>query len=647
MTASTQSNEDSGTPEKKQKVKKPKGPIRVEAIGTILIIATLFGLYGKFFFDSHLKKGMEWTATYIHGAEVNIKNIKTSVFGGSFKLSGLQVTDKKNPQNNMVKIGQMNFGFLWDALLRAKFVVSEASILDIEIQSPRKKPGYIVPQEEYKKESKALSKLEESVLEQSKEELQGNALGDVAEVLGGADPKDQIKSIQGELKAEKKIQELETGLKDKEEEWKKRIDGLDHKEQLDRVTAKAKSIKFDKKKPWKSLKEYKAVAKEAKSVFNEYKSLSSDLKNDVKTYSSAMNNIDDLIKEDMSDLQNRFKIPSLDFQDFSKALFGRLFQEKVKDIYKYLEIAKEYMPPKKTEKKEGLVPKKRGEGKNYKFTVKNGYPLFWMKEGRISSKSGASEFSGDLDGKIIDVTSDPVFLGRPAVITLKGNFPKQKISGVDAKAILDHTKDIPVQTLSARVDSFPVAGRTLSKSEKVKFAIKDARAAAKLNAEVKGKEVNINLVNTFKSVAYEVDAKNKVVKETLTNVVNGIPRFQVKARASGTWEKLNWGISSSLGKQLADGVKGQVKAKVDEAKDKARKLIDDKIGPKKAELTKKFDDLKNKMSNLLKSKEDEVTSAKDSAVSSAAGGQKAATPRGAVKQKAKEKVKDLFKKFKF
>lgn len=643
MTASTQSKESS----KEEKPKKPKGPIRVEAIGTIVIIAVLMGLYGKFFFDSHLRKGMEWTATYVHGAEVNIDSIKTSVFGGSFSLRGLQVTDKKKPENNMVEIGEINFGFLWDALLRAKFVVDEASILNIQVQSPRKSPGHIVPQDEYKEESKALAKLEESVLEQSKEELQGNALGDVAEVLGGADPKDQIKNIQGELKAEKKIKELEEGLKGKEEEWKKRIDGMDHKQQLDRVTAKAKAIKFDKKKPWKSLKEYKAVAKEAKTVFNEYKSISKDLKNDVKTYSGAMGQIDDLVKQDMNDIQKRFNIPNLDFKDFSKGLFGKLFQEKVKDIYKYMEIAKEYMPPKKDGKKEGLVPQKRGEGKDYKFTVKNGYPLFWLKKGRISSKASESEFSGDIDGQIVDVTSDPQFLGKPAVITVKGNFPKQNINGLDAKAVLDHTKDIPVQTLEAKVDSFPVAGRSLSDSEKVKFAIKEAKGEANLNAKVVGDKVNINLINWFNSVAYDVDAKNKTVKETLTSVVNGIPRFQVKARATGTWKDLDWGISSSLGKQLASGVKGQVKAKVDEAKKKARSLIDDKIGPKKKELAAKFDGLKNKMNGLLDSKKKEVEGAKDKALASATGGQKAATPQNAVKEKAKDKVKGLLKKFKF
>lgn len=643
MTVSTQSKEN----EKATKPKKKKGPLRIEAIGTITIIVVVMALYGKFFLDSHLRKGMEWTATYVHGAEVNINKLRTSFFGGSFSLNGLQVTDKKKPENNMVEIGQIKFGFIWDALLRAKFVIDEASITDIQVQSPRKSPGHVVPKEEYKEKSKSLSKLEESVLAQGKEELQGNALGDVAEMLGGTDPKDQIKSIQGELKSEKKIRELEAGLKTKEDEWKNKIENLDHKEQLDRVTVKAKAIKIDKKKPWKSLKEYKAVAKEAKNVFNDYKKISGDLKNDVKTYSGAMGGIDALIKEDMGDIQKRFNIPSLDFKDFSKALFGRLFQEKVKDIYKYMEIAKEYMPPKKEGKQEdGLIPHKRGEGKNYKFTIKNGYPLFWLKKGKISSKSGLSEFSGDLDGEILDITSDPQFLGKPAIITLKGNFPKQKITGLDAKAVLDHTKEIPVQTLSAKIASYPVEGRSLSDSEKVKFAIKEAKGQADLKAVITGDAVNINLTNWFNSVAYEVDASNKTVKETLTNVVNGIPRFQVKARATGTWENLDWGISSSLGKQLANGVKGQVKAKIQAAKDKARKLIDDKIGPQKAALTEKYNSLKNKLSNMLDSKKKGVEGAKDKAISSATGGQKAAG-QGGVKQKAKEKVKGLFKKFKF
>lgn len=640
MTASTQSK-------KEEKVKKPKGPIRVEALGTIAIVVVVLALYGNFFFDSHLRSGMEWTATYVHGAEVNIGKVKSSFFKGSFEMSNLEVTDKKKPENNIFQLGSAKFGFLWDALLRAKFVVNEASLLDIQIYSPRKKPGFVVPIDKMKKESGALSKLEDSVLSQSKEELQGNALGDVAEVLGGADPKDQIKSIQGELKAEKKMKELEAGIKTKEDEWKKKIDGLDHKEQLDRVTSKAKAIKFDKKKPWKSLKEYKSVASEAKSVFNEYKKISSDLTTDVKTYSGAVGSIDDLVKEDLSDIQKRFNIPNLDFKDFSKGLFGKLFQEKVGDIYKYFEIAKEYMPPKKDNKKEGLVPHKRGEGKNYKFTVKNGYPLFWLKEGRISSKSGASEFSGDIDGKIVNVTSDPRFLGKPAVVTLKGNFPKQKINGVDAKIVLDHTKEKALQTIEATVGSYPVAGRSLSNSEKVKFAIKEATGQAKLNAVVSGDDVNINLINWFSSVAYDIDAKNKIVKETLTNVVNGIPKFEVKARAKGTWANLDWGISSSLGRELASGVKGQVKAKIDEAKNKAKKLIEDKIGPQKAALTKKFNDLKNKMSSLLDSKKKDVESAKDKAVASATGGQEASTPKKAVEQKAKEKVKDLFKKFKF
>lgn len=637
MTASTHNNK-----KEKDKKNKKKWPIRTEFLGTIAVVVVLLGPYSKFFFDSHLKKGLEWTATYIHGAEVNIKDINSSFLGARFEMLGLEVTDKERPELNAVEVGKVRFSFLWDALLRAKFVVSEASILDIQLESPREKAGFIVPQKEYKAKSEALAKLEESVIAQGKEDFSGSALGDVVEILGGTDTKDQIKKIGGELKSEKKIKELETGLAKKEKQWRERIANIDHKQRLEQVTNKAKAIKLDKKKPWRSLKEYKAVLKEARLIFNDYRKISTDLESDVSAYTGGMKDIDKLIREDMGDIQKRFKVPNLNLSDFSKALFGKVFQNKVKDIYKYLEVAKEYMPPPGAgQKNKGLIPHARGQGRDYKFTVKGGYPLFWLKKGKISSKSNASDFSGDLDGEIIDITSDPVFLGKPALVNIKGNFPKQEISGVEINIILDHTKKIPTQILKAKVNSYPIKARSLSDSEKLKLSIKSAKGEARLNAEIKGDAVNISIVNWFKSVSYDVQANNKTVQETLSSIVFGIQRFQVKAKASGTWDKLNWGVSSTLGKKLASGVKGQVKEKVKEAKKKARRLVDEKIGPKKKALAKKYVALKNKLTEMLRSKDKEVTAAKDKAINS--GTKAAPTP----KDKAKGLFKKLGKKFKF
>ena len=64
------------------KPKKAKGPLRTEAIIPAVIVFVLFAAYGHFFFDSHLRKGLEFTASYVHGAEVNIAKTNSSLLGG-------------------------------------------------------------------------------------------------------------------------------------------------------------------------------------------------------------------------------------------------------------------------------------------------------------------------------------------------------------------------------------------------------------------------------------------------------------------------------------------------------------------------------------------------------------------------------------
>ena len=105
-------------------VKKTKGPVRFEAIIPALIIGGLIYSYFALFFDSHLRHLIEFTGTHIYGAEVNIQDINTSFWRGSFELRGLQITDKEQPERNLVQINKIRFGLLWHALLRAKFVVN-------------------------------------------------------------------------------------------------------------------------------------------------------------------------------------------------------------------------------------------------------------------------------------------------------------------------------------------------------------------------------------------------------------------------------------------------------------------------------------------------------------------------------------------
>ncbi len=66
---------------------------------------------------------------------------------------------------------------LWDALLRAKVVVDEASINNIQALTPRKSPGYVVPPSPPAQGKSIVEKAQDQVLAQTRKQFNQNFLG--------------------------------------------------------------------------------------------------------------------------------------------------------------------------------------------------------------------------------------------------------------------------------------------------------------------------------------------------------------------------------------------------------------------------------------------------------------------------------------
>jgi uncharacterized protein (TIGR03545 family) len=157
-----------------KKIPKKKGPIRFEAIIPVLLLSGLTFGYFSYYFDSHLKTLFEYVGTLANGAEVNVDSVKTSFIKGSFDLNRLQVTDKEIPAQNSLEIENIHFKYLWDALLRMKFVVDDASINNIQISKPRSKPGKVLPPEPAKPSK--LNEIQIEVISQIKNKYGKNVL---------------------------------------------------------------------------------------------------------------------------------------------------------------------------------------------------------------------------------------------------------------------------------------------------------------------------------------------------------------------------------------------------------------------------------------------------------------------------------------
>jgi len=626
-----------------KKIMKKKGPIRFEAIIPFVLIVVLVGLYTKFFLDTHLRLGMEKIGGIVHGAEVNIADVNTSFLNGSFEIKGIEVTNKEQPELNLIQIGRIGMGMSWDALLRGKILIPAAGIEGIALSHKRKSKGEVYPEKPADAQPSAAGKIaadaKNKVLEQSKEEFEGNVLGDVATVLEGTDAKDQVQNIRGDLASEKRVDELEKLLKDKEKEWATRADQMKDKEELKALQAKLKGIKIDKKKPWEALKEAKVVTEEIKKKVNQIKNSGRDLKNDITYFKNSIAEIDDLVKKDLQDLQSRVKIPELDPASFAKKLLGNMFKEKMGETMKYVDLARKYMPPPKDKTKEepkvNVANELSKRGRMIKFPITTGYPLFWLKEAKVSV-IGEDTFSGSLT----NVTTAPSFIKKPAVFEAKGDLKKENIQGINLKITMDHVTSVPKERLEINVASLPTPARVLSKSPSAQLTLKEGRATSRFSAEISGENAEVMWNSRTMKPEFDVAAKNERMTKILQSVTASLPELTLNAQAVGQLSSLKWSVNSNLGTEFSRAIKQELGNQVELAKAELKQKIDAKIGPKKEKLMGEYNKLKGKLDGLLSKNEKEAEFASSDAENSA----KAAAPTPA--NKAEEVKDDLLNKLK-
>jgi uncharacterized protein (TIGR03545 family) len=567
-----------------EKKNKKKGPIRLEAVVPVLILSILTFVYFSFYFDHHLKKLVEYVGTQANGAEVNVDSINTSFIKGSFLMNRLQVTNKELPKENILEIGNMHFQYLWDALIRLKFVVDDASISNIQIHKPRTSPGHVLPPEPAKPSK--MNEIQNEVLAQVKNKYSGNVLGNLVTLLQGGDYKEQIEQIRGELKSEARVKEMLADVNTKKAFWDSKVKELGDTSKIKEIESEIQKIKEEKNflKQVQSVPRLNELLKSVEKQYKEVEKSSTQLQGEVKILTQYPHELQSLVTEDVATLKDRFKIPKIDFKDMAMHLFAGEFGKYIADARKYQALAKQYIPKKK-ENKDEVVPHKRLEGKLYHFPVTTGYPLFWLKRAAISSSGTAGSYSGNVSGELTNVTNAPKQIMKPIKLDLKGDFPSAKVSDVEMVLTIDHTHEAGKETALIKVGSFIVPERLFVNDDKMKFGFQNANGSSVINATLQDENVSMSWKSTLKNPKFIVETSSKLAKEIMDNVLNAIPAIHIDGSVSGTFKNLDMKISSNLGDELGSGFSREIGHKVDEAQAKLKAMVDEKINGPKNQLT--------------------------------------------------------------
>jgi uncharacterized protein (TIGR03545 family) len=588
--------------EQVEKKNKKKGPIRFEAIIPVFILSLITFLYFSIYFDRHLKGLLEYVGTQANGAEVNVDSINTSFIRGTFDLNRLEVTDKAAPELNSLEIGNIHYNFLWDALLRMKFVVEEASINNIQIMKPRRTPGKVLPPEPARPSK--INELQNQVMAQVQNKYGGNMLGDALAILDGGDYKDQIGAIGGALKSEARAQEMVAEVNSKTEFWDNKIKELSDTTKLKEIETEIQAISQEKDflKKAQGAKKLNDHLKTVENHYKEVQSASNKLKSEIDAVAKYPKELQNIINEDIASLKNRFSIPQVDFKDMAMHLFAGEFAEYISKARKYQALSKQYIPEKKEEKNE-IIPSPRAEGRTYLYPVTTSYPLFWLKRAAISSQGTPGSYSGDLKGELTNVTTDPKHVKKPVLLDIQGNFPDVQVMGVKALVTIDHTQMTPKQSTMLQVNSFPVAERLFVNNENLKFGFLNANGSTTFTAALTDGHIDMKWTSALAQPKFMVETKNKVAKEMLDNILSGVPVININGSASGSFTQLKMNINSNLGEELSQGFSREIGAKVAAAHAKLNSLVQDQISGPQKELNALLGEQGKNLKNLNKIQE--------------------------------------------
>ncbi len=612
------------------KKNKPKGPLRTEAVLPFTIIILLVMIYFKLFFDSNLRKGLEFAGYKVTGAEVDIAELETSFFKASIRIQGIEVTDAMKPSHNSVSIGDVRFGMLWDALLRGKVVIKEVVVEKIEFGKPRKSPGKVKPpepvvvNEDDGKPSalqKEAEKVKDKALSATESKYNNNVLGDVAGMLGGTDSKVQMDKIEGSLLSKEMATKLNAELKVKSQAWQDRLKKLPQAKDFQALSDRASKVKTKDFKSvdelQSSLKEFDSIFKEADAKTKEIQTANSDLNQDLQNSQKQIKDLEEQINKDAKNLESHFKIPKIDPKSLSQALFRQYLDPYLAKFNHYKNLANKYVPPnlmKKKNKEEvdvSMQPHPREKGVVYEFGRTNSYPAFWIQHVGVSSQAGMSPYSGNIKGEINDITTNQALIGKPTVALFAGDFPSAQLSGLDSKLVIDNRQENSKITFDFGLGSFPIEARALVNSEEVNIAFNKASGQLKLHSELEAlRNFKMNLDNKFSQVQYDIKAKNSTVEEVLKTVFAGIPIVTLEAEGHGELPSLSLSVNSNLGTELSKGIEKQIQAKINEAREKIQKYVNEQVGAQKAQIEAQYNQIKGQVEKELKKLQDQAEAQK-------------------------------------
>lgn len=593
--------------------------IRPSGAIVFLIIISVIGLFWWLLADWLLKASIETAGSKIVGARVELSMADFTFSPLGFHLEGLQVTNPKQPMQNLVQLVQVTGSLELLPLLMGQVIIDELSATGVRVNADRKTSGEITKAEpESKSEQEAVkeSKLKLAVVK--------DKLPSVEEILA-KEPLatlDQIKTFEEYIKTEradldKNIAALPDEVKIKQHE--KRI------KELSESNIKSVDELNQRKQDLKKLKDEISADRDALRITRD------QLKNAKGEATKRFNTLKNAPADDWNRLKSRYDLDATGAGNVAHLLFGDSAQLWVNRILAWAEQAQNLMPD-DSEKTTKSVQPKRGSGRYMHFATTHPLPDFLIRKAVLSMEIPV----GNFDLELKDVTHQPNILGRPMRLLAQGN-KLQNAEQIKIDGIIDHVKPGEAKdSITWSLVGFKMAEVSISKSASFPLTLSTARANLSGDIEFKAQSLTANVKTTFDDAQWSSSATEGWAGRVAQSLKT-IRKFNLDGQLQGKITSPKITLHSDLDERLRQAVVGQLKSAQADLEKKFNASLNDKVAAvagrykdQLAFLTNKEDTLDQRIKKLDEMLKTELKSAADTK-----------------KQEASDKLKNKLKGLKF
>jgi uncharacterized protein (TIGR03545 family) len=550
----------------------------------IIVVLVVIGLgFGAAYFitDDMVEERIEYQASIINEAKVEVDGFVFSLFKLQLKWDRLQVTNPNKTMENTFETGDTEFQVeFWPLILANKVIVNNMKVTGFELGTERETDGaFEGPEDEENTEPGFIYDVVNQVGKQAKQNAE----------ISFTDARDDLNvdslMAKVELQSPDKIDSLRQGIEKKYTKWDSTLTNTNVRKEIQQVEATVNGINPKEIKQPKQIVEaienIQKLRNQVDSLKRRTEAMKTEFEQDYGTTRDELSQVDNWIQDDYQRALSVAKLPDLDAQNIGKALFGENLLGDYATYLEYAAMAREY-GSRLLESEDSTDDIPRYEGIDYHFTDKFDLPGFWFKNIELS---GRTKSDIEISGAVKGMSSNQKKTGEPV---------KFSVSGKDANGVklslggeLNYLGDSPRESFKLAYEDFALTNTRISGSDLLPYDLNSGRGSIRVNVNIIEKRLDSKIDYLAEDINFDFASagqpKNRL-ENLVREVVGSTNRVDVTALIDNNEGPLRVRVRSNIDDLFMSALRQTVSRELENAKRKIEAEVQQRVEGRKEQL---------------------------------------------------------------